>query len=77
MITIGYSTRKIDNSYIEHIKKTCGNKKVQIINCCKYIKYQKLSNFNMSKIVKCPSCDCHIVVNEKGQKEFCIKDNSN
>jgi hypothetical protein len=31
MITIGYSTRKIDNSYIEHIKKTCGNKKVQII----------------------------------------------
>ena len=20
----------------------------------------------MSKIVKCPSCDCHIVVNEKG-----------
>ena len=50
------------------------NKKVQIINCCKYIKYQKLSNFNMSKIVKCPSCDCHIVVDEKGQKEFCIKD---
>ena len=28
----------------------------------------------MSKIVKCPSCDCHIVVNEKGQKELCIKD---
>jgi len=28
----------------------------------------------MSKIVKCPSCDCHIVVKEKGQKEFCIKD---
>ena len=28
----------------------------------------------MSKIVKCPSCDCHIVVNEKGQKEFCMKD---
>lgn len=31
MITVGYSTRKIDNSYIEHIKKTCGNKKIQII----------------------------------------------
>lgn len=31
MITIGYSTRKIDSSYIEHIKKTCGSKKVQII----------------------------------------------
>ena len=30
----------------------------------------------MSKIVKCPSCDCNIVVNEHGQKEFCIKNES-
>ena len=26
------------------------------------------------RLIKCPSCDCHIVVDEKGQKEFCIKD---
>ena len=31
MITIGFSTRKIDTSYVEYIKKTCGNKKVQVI----------------------------------------------
>jgi len=30
----------------------------------------------MSKIVKCPSCDCHIVVNKEGKKEFCIKNES-
>lgn len=27
----------------------------------------------MSKIVKCPTCDCHIVVNDNGKAEFCIK----
>ena len=31
MITIGYSTRKIDQSYVDYIKKTCGNKGVQVI----------------------------------------------
>jgi len=31
MITIGYSTRKIDEKYIEQLKKTSGNKKIQII----------------------------------------------
>jgi hypothetical protein len=31
MITIGYSTRKIDQSYVDYIRKTCGNKGVQII----------------------------------------------
>jgi len=31
MITIGYSTRKIDEKYIELLRKTSGNKKVQII----------------------------------------------
>jgi len=30
----------------------------------------------MSKIVKCPSCDCHIVVDKEGKKEFCIKNES-
>ena len=31
MITIGYSTRKIDQNYINNIIKSCGNKKVQVI----------------------------------------------
>jgi len=31
MITIGYSTRKIDENYITQLEKSCGNKNVQII----------------------------------------------
>jgi len=30
----------------------------------------------MSKMEKCPTCDCYIVVDEKGKKEFCIKNES-
>jgi hypothetical protein len=31
MITIGFSTRKIDENYIAQLEKSCGNKSVQII----------------------------------------------
>ena len=31
MITIGFSTREIDNNFIEHIKNTCGPKNIEII----------------------------------------------
>ena len=31
MITIGFSTRKIDENYITQLEKSCGNKSVQII----------------------------------------------
>ena len=31
MITIGFSTREVDNKFIEHIKKTCGPKNIEII----------------------------------------------
>ena len=58
------------------IIKKFNNKILQIINCRKSNKYRKFQKPNMSKIVKCPSCDCHIVVNDQGQKEFCIKDSS-
>ena len=59
------------------IIKEFNNKFLHIINRRKSNKYRKSQKSNMSKIVKCPSCDCHIVVNDQGQKEFCIKNNSN
>jgi len=31
MITIGFSTKEIDNDFIDHIKKTCGPKNIEII----------------------------------------------
>ena len=31
MITIGFSTRKIDDAFIDHIKKTCGPKNIEVI----------------------------------------------
>ncbi len=31
MITIGFSTREIDNDFIEHVKDTCGPKNIEII----------------------------------------------
>ena len=31
MITIGFSTKEIDNYFIDHIKKTCGPKNIEII----------------------------------------------
>ncbi len=52
------------------------NKLLHVINRWKSIKCRKFQTTFMSKIVKCPSCDCHIVVNDDGQKEFCMKDKS-
>ncbi len=31
MITIGFSTRKVDDNFINHIKKTCGPKNIEVI----------------------------------------------
>lgn len=31
MITVGFSTREVDEKFIDHIKKTCGPKKIEII----------------------------------------------
>jgi len=31
MITIGFSTRRIDDAFIDHIKKTCGPKNIEVI----------------------------------------------
>jgi hypothetical protein len=58
------------------IIKKFNNKFLHVIIRWKSNKYRKFQKAIMSKIVKCPSCDCHIVVNDKGQKEFCIKNNS-
>ena len=29
---------------------------------------------NMAKIVKCPICECHVVMTDDGKRDFCIKD---
>ena len=62
---------------IKNFDNKFNNKLLHIINCRKFNKYRKFQRQFMSKIVKCPSCDCHIVVNDQGQKEFCIKNSSN
>ena len=31
MITVGFSTRKIDSDFIDHIKSTCGPKTIEVI----------------------------------------------
>ena len=59
------------------IIKKFNNKFFHIINRWKSNKYKKYQKSIMSKIVKCPTCDCHVVVNDEGKIEFCIKNELN
>jgi hypothetical protein len=47
MITIGFSTRKIDNSFVELLKKTCGVSNLQIIPIENEGKYSLPEAYNM------------------------------
>ena len=47
MITIGFSTRKLDPNYVTQLEKSCGNKSVQIIPIENDGKYSLSQAYNM------------------------------
>ena len=59
MITIGFSTRKIDSGFVELLKKSCGVSNPQIIPIENEGKYSLPEAYNM--ILEQATNDCCIV----------------